>query len=62
MVTFGRSGSNDGLEMLGSGYPTLSILHFFNIVQNAFDPPHLVAFFDGLGDTFQCSKIGQYKA
>ena len=38
---------------------------FLNIVQNAFDPPplpfeHLVDFFDGLGDTFHCSKIGQY--
>ena len=49
---------------------------FFNIVQNAFDPPfdlnsswlinyfeHLVDFFvDGLGATLHCSKIGQNKA
>ena len=40
---------------------------FFNIVQTAFDTPplpfeHLVDFFDGLGGTLHCSKIGQYKA
>ena len=47
--------------------PSLLIRQFFNIVQNAFPPPplsceHLVDFFDGLGGTLHCSKIGQYKA
>ena len=38
---------------------------FFNIVQNPFGTPtplrfqHLVDFFDGLGDTLHCTKIGQ---
>ena len=43
--------------------PSLLILQFFNIVQNAFTPPlsceHLVYFFDGLGGTLHCSKNGQ---
>ena len=43
---------------------------FLNIIQNAFDlpppPPSFWTlgrfFFDGVGDTLHCSKIGQYKA
>ena len=42
-------------------------MHFFNIVQRALDPAsltfeHLVDFFDRLGGTLHCSKIGQNKA
>ena len=45
------------------GYPSLSILLFFNICQNAFDSTplpfeHVVEFsFDGVGSTLHCSKI-----
>ena len=44
------------------GCPNLQIMHFFNIFQKAFDPPIGRFFFDEMGGTLHCSKIGQNKA
>ena len=54
---------NSNIELFIRDDTSLPDLQFINVVQNVFDPPPLhFEHFDGLGATFHCCEIGQYKA